>query len=82
MLSTVLNNERAIQVNITIMRAFVRFKRVLSTHKKLSQRIDELESRTDRHDKEIRAVFEAIRRLMAESEEAPRPKIGFHPKSP
>ncbi|MBI5361187.1 MAG: ORF6N domain-containing protein [Planctomycetes bacterium] len=78
MLSTVLNSERAIQVNIAIMRAFVKLRRILVTHKKLARGLDMLEAVTGRHDKAIRDIFEVIRRLMAEPEEEPKPKIGFH----
>ena len=69
MLSSVLNCERAVQVNIVIMRTFVKLRQILSTHK-------ELESKYERHDTEIQAVFDAIRRLMS-PEEKPAKKIGF-----
>lgn len=76
MLSSVLNSERAIQVNIAIMRAFVKLKQILSTHKEVSRKLKELEQRVEGHDIEIKAVFDAIRKLME-----PNPKktkrIGF-----
>jgi phage regulator Rha-like protein len=78
MLSTVLNSERAIQVNIAIMRAFVRLKSILSTHKELAHKLNELEHRIEKHDEDIRAIFEAIRQLMAPPPEGPKRKIGFH----
>lgn len=77
MLSTVLNSERAIHVNIAIMRVFVRFREILSTHKELAHRIAALEKRMESKDKEIQAIFEAIRQLMLE-EEKPKRRIGFH----
>ena len=75
MLSSVLNSERAIQVNIAIMRAFVKLREILLTHKELSRKLDELEKK---YDAKFRVVFEAIRRLMKE-EEKPKAPIGFHP---
>ena len=78
MLSSVLNSERAIQVNIAIMRAFVKLKAVLSTHKELAHKLNELERKIEKHDTDIRSIFDAIRQLMAPSE-PPRRRIGFHP---
>jgi len=63
MLSSVLNSERAILVNIAIMRAFVKLREILSTHKELAQRLSELEGKFEKHDVEIQTVFEAIRQL-------------------
>ena len=77
MLSTVLNSERAIQVNIVIMRVFVKFREILSTHKELANRIDELEKRMENKDKEIQAIFEAIRQLMLKPDK-PKRRIGFY----
>jgi hypothetical protein len=76
MLSCVLNSERAIYVNIQIMRAFVRLRQILSTHKELAQKLAELEKRVTGHDSSIRSIFDAIRRLMA-PEEPKEKKIGF-----
>jgi phage regulator Rha-like protein len=73
MLSSVLNSERAIQVNIAIMRAFVRLRQILATHKALAKKLEEMESKYDR---QFRAVFEAIRELMTPPEPRKRP-IGF-----
>lgn len=61
MLSGVLNSDRAIHVNIEIMRAFVRLRRILATHKDLAQKLTALESK---YDGQFKIVFEAIRRLM------------------
>ena len=78
MLSSVLNSERAIQVNIAIMRAFVRLKAVLATHKELAHKLSELERKIEKHDEDICAIFEAIRQLMAPPPEKPKRRIGFH----
>ncbi|HJM42365.1 MAG TPA: ORF6N domain-containing protein, partial [Nitrospinota bacterium] len=61
MLSGVLRSKRAVQVNIEIMRAFVRFRRLLSTHKELAKKLIELERR---YDAQLKVVFEALRELM------------------
>lgn len=73
MLSSVLNSERAIQVNIAIMRAFVRLRQILATHKSLAKKLEEMESK---YDEQFRAVFEAIQELMTPPEPRRRP-IGF-----
>ena len=73
MLSTVLNSERAILVNIGIMRAFVKLRQMLASNTELSRRLDELESK---YDKQFRVVFVAIRQLMATSVRD-RKEIGF-----
>ena len=77
MLSSVLNSERAIQVNIAIMRAFVKLRQILSTHKELTHKLKELERKTEKHDVDIQSIFEAIRQLMAPPPEKPRRMIGF-----
>ena len=77
MLSSVLNSKRAIQVNITIMRTFVKIREILSTHKELAEKLNQLEKRADKHDKEIQAIFEVIRELM-KIPEKPKRQIGFH----
>ena len=65
MLSTVLNSERAIKVNIAIMRAFVNLRELATTQKDLAARIDALQKRYEDHDATIKQVFEAIRTLVA-----------------
>ena len=77
MLSSVLNSDRAIKVNIAIMRAFVKLRQMLDTNRELAQKFSELEQRVGKHDEEIAAILEAIRQLMAPPEK-PRPEIGFH----
>jgi len=77
MLSSVLRSERAIQVNIAIMRIFVRMKEALVAHKELDQRLSELERKIEGHDEHIRTLFDAIRQLMNPPVE-PWKQIGFH----
>ena len=73
MLSSVLHSERAIQVNIAIMRAFVQLREMIGSNKGLARRLNELEKK---YDSQFRVVFEAIRELMAEPEPKVR-RIGF-----
>ncbi|HHT9108278.1 MAG TPA: ORF6N domain-containing protein [Candidatus Wunengus sp. YC63] len=73
MLSSVLNSKRAIQVNIQIMRAFIKLKEMLSTHKDLKQKIEEMEKK---YDYQFKIVFDAIKQLLEPPEE-PKGKIGF-----
>ena len=77
MLSSVLNSERAVRVNIAIMRAFVKLRQTLESNRELAQKFSELERRVGVHDDEIAAILEAIRQLMAVPE-TPRREIGFH----
>jgi hypothetical protein len=77
MLSSVLNSERAVKVNIAIMRAFVKLRQTLATNRELAQKFSELERRVGKHDEEISAILEAIRQLMTPPEK-PRREIGFH----
>lgn len=76
MLSSVLNSERAIHVNIQIMRTFTKLREMLATHKELAHKLAELERKIERHDDEIKAVFDAIRGLMTPPEPKKK-KIGF-----
>jgi hypothetical protein len=73
MLSSVLHSERAIQVNIAIMRAFVQLRAMIGSNKGLARRLNELERK---YDSQFRVVFEAIRELMAEPEPKVK-RIGF-----
>ena len=77
MLSSVLRSERAIQVNIAIMRAFVKLRKILSTHKELAHKLSQLERKIEKHDVEIKAIFDAIRELMTPPKK-PRKRIGFY----
>ena len=74
MLSSVLNSERAIQVNIAIMRTFTQLRQMLVSNAELARKLAELEKR---YDAQFRVVFDAIRQLMTPPE-PPRKKIGFH----
>ena len=76
MLSSVLRSPQAVQVNIAIMRAFVRLRETLSLHRELEHQLAELERRVEGHDSGIRTLFDAIRQLM-KPQEKPRPHIGF-----
>ena len=77
MLSSVLNSERAVKVNIAIMRAFVKLRQTLETNRELARKFAELEKRVGKHDEKIDAILEAIRQLMAPSTKRRR-EIGFH----
>jgi len=81
MLSSVLNSDRAVQVNIAIMRAFVRLRQILSTHKELAVKLGFLEKKYSEHDEKIGEIFEAIRRLMQIPEESKRVVKGFKAKN-
>ena len=77
MLSSVLNSERAIEVNILIMRAFVRLRSLIASHKDLERKLEELERK---YDDQFKSVFDAIRMLMAPLVKPRRKKqIGFKP---
>jgi phage regulator Rha-like protein len=76
MLASVLNSQRAIKISISIIKAFVKLRQILSTHKELAGKLSELERKVEKHDIEIKAVFDAIRQMMIE-EEKPKPRIGF-----
>jgi hypothetical protein len=65
MLSSVLQSDRAIHVNIAIMRAFVQMRQILISNKEFENKLADLESKYEKHDHELKAVFDAIRRLMA-----------------
>jgi hypothetical protein len=77
MLSSVLKSGRAVQVNIAIMRAFVKLREILATHHELAKRLEQLEGRFDQHDAQIQEVFEAIRALLAPKVDASKRRIGF-----
>jgi hypothetical protein len=80
MLSSVLNSPRAVQVNIQIMRTFAKLREIISQHKDLARRLDELEKK---YDAQFKIVFDAIRQLMAPAEpEPPKKRIGFLVEEP
>jgi hypothetical protein len=77
MLSSVLKSDRAVKVNIAIMRAFVKLRATLETNRELARKFAELEKHVGKHDAEIDAIIDAIRQLMTPPER-PRRQIGFH----
>src|SRR5216117_1477242 len=77
MLSSVLNSERAVKVNIAIVRTFVKLRETLETNRELARKFAELEKRVGKHDEKIDAILEAIRQLMVPPEK-PQREIGFH----
>ena len=76
MLSSVLNSTRAVQVNIAIMRTFVRLRQILATHKDIAENLQAMERK---YDKELKVVFEILHRLMAPPPEGRKRPIGFVP---
>lgn len=76
MIASVLNTQLAIDASLFVVRAFVKLREFLSTHKELAGKLAELERKIERHDDEIKAVFNAIRQLMAPPEPKKK-KIGF-----
>ena len=76
MLSSVLKSQRAVLVNIVMMRAFVKLREMLAAHGDILRKLDDLEKKYQRHDTQITAVFDAIRRMI-ESSRRPRRRIGF-----
>lgn len=79
MLSSVLRSPRAVQVNIAIMRVFVRLRETLALHKGLAHKLVDLERKIEGHDQAIKSLFDAIRELMTPAAK-PRREIGFHIK--
>ena len=77
MLSSVLKSDRAVKVNIAIMRAFVKMRETLETNRELARKFAELEKRVGKHDDEIDAIIDAIRQLRAPPAK-PHREIGFH----
>ena len=73
MLSSVLRSPRAVEVNIAIMRAFVKLREIIASHRQLARRLEEMESK---YDSQFKIVFDAIRELMKPPEK-PRRRIGF-----
>ena len=76
MLSSVLNSERAVQVNIQIIRVYTKMRKLLLTHKDILLKLEQLERKTGSHDEKIKLIFEYIRQLIQEKSE-PRKRIGF-----
>ena len=82
MAANVLNSARAIEVSVYVVRAFVRLRKLLSTHKELARKLDELEQKVASHDEAIQTLVAAIRQLMETPPSTSRRKIGFHVCSP
>ena len=80
MAASILNSERAIQASIYVVRAFVKLRQLLATHKELAQKLIELEQKLQGHDKQIRVLVEAIRQLMLPPETKSKQPFGFHRK--
>ena len=80
MLSSVLNSSRAVQVNIAIMRAFVKLRELMISHKDLALKIEELEGKFNQHDENFIIVFKTIKKLLETPRESKKKKlpIGFH----
>lgn len=76
MLSSVLNSERAIQVNIIIMRAFIKMRQLVASHKEILGKLNELESKTDINSANIQLIFKTIRKMLI-VEAKPGRRIGF-----
>jgi hypothetical protein len=77
MLSSVLSSERAVQVNIAIMRTFVRLRQVLAMSDDLAHRLAAVEQTVGQHEQQLEAVIAAIRQILAEPSSQPKPRIGF-----
>ena len=78
MLSSVLNSERAIKVNIQIIRLFTKMRQMLLTHKDLLLKIEQIEKRMDGHDENIERLFDYLKKLIQQNNE-PRTPIGYKP---
>lgn len=78
MLSSVLNNQRAISVNIQIMRVFTRIRKLISTNQEIMQKLEQHEHKVGRHDEDVQAIFGYLKRLL-HPESPPRKRIGFKP---
>jgi len=76
MLSSILNSDRAIEVNIIIMRAFVQLRKIAVSHTELARKLEDLEQRLESHDEQIQTIFETIRQLIITPEKKIK-KIGF-----
>lgn len=77
MAASVLNSPRAVEVSVLVVRAFVKLRELLFTHKELAKKFTELESRLANHDVAIQQLLYAIRQLMDQPPAPPKPKIGF-----
>jgi len=76
MLASVLRNKTAVKISINIIKVFVKLRKILSTHKELSDKFSQVERKIEKHDKEIHTIYQAIRELMKPPEKTKR-EIGF-----
>jgi|SRR5208337_167613 len=77
MVANVLNSARAVEMSVFVVRAFVKIREVLSTHKELAKKLTELEQKIGDHDEALKAIISAIRKLMGEKKKVKHKKIGF-----
>ena len=77
MLSSVLRSKRAIEVNIAIMRTFVRLRQLLATHEEIARRLEDLEWRQSEQGQQIQAVFETLQRLIDAPGDHQKKQFGF-----
>ena len=77
MLSSILRSRRAVEINIAIMRAFIRLRQILSSHARLARRVEELEHKYGKHEIEITSVFKLLKKLMGPPPDKPAKRIGF-----
>lgn len=78
MLSSVLKSKRAIEVNIAIMRAFVKLRELLLTHKELAKKVEELERKYQLHETDIQTIFEVIKKLLEPPQKPPKPRFDIN----
>jgi hypothetical protein len=81
MAASVLNSRRAVEMSVFVVRAFVRLREILATHKRLAAKVSELERRLGTQDERVQEVIEAIRELM-DAPAKPQRQIGFHGEAP
>ncbi|MFA4948061.1 MAG: ORF6N domain-containing protein [Candidatus Krumholzibacteriia bacterium] len=81
MAASVLNTPRAVEMSVFVVRAFVRLRAFLATHKELAEKLAELECKLSSHDEQIVAIIDAIKRLMAPPGKADKRRIGFRSKN-
>ena len=77
MVASILNSQRAVEVSIFVVRAFVKMREMLSQHKEVLKKLTDLEQKVTTHDTHIRSLFNAIRQLMEPLPTPPKRKIGF-----
>ena len=80
MLSSILNSERTIHVNIAVMRAFVRIREILGSNEKLARKFEEMQARLGLHDAQIQDILAAIQEMIEPTLPTGRRQIGFHAK--